>query len=253
MTPSIDTSDGIRLSYDDEGSGQPVVFIHGWAATRRFWEKRDNLLPPGLRIIAVDLRGHGGSSKDDGLDYSVERMSKDVEELLNALDAKRPLMVGHSLGGIIAAICSEEAAGLVLTGVSQKIQAPILRLRILMKMRWLAERVVTPRMFAPGADEELLDFVRAESARSPAGVLVEVARQTMGSELPLDLGSRQLPLLVVAGEYDSLVPPGRQELMASQLGGRFELVDNAGHNLMLERPVEFYRIIEGFARDFMPK
>jgi pimeloyl-ACP methyl ester carboxylesterase len=247
---SFETSDGVILSYEDRGSGRPIVFVHGWAATKRFWEGQTRRLSSNFRIIALDLRGHGESYKDADLDYSAGRMIKDILELMNTLGIRKPLLVGHSLGGVLAAHCAIEigASGLVITGVSQKNQAPLLRLRILMKMRWLAEKVVTPRMFAPGTDEKLLDFVRNESAKSPAGVLVEVMKQTTGSVLPSFQEHREIPLLVIAGEFDSIVPIVSQKKMSEELGGAFKMIEGAGHNLMLEKPDEFALLIEEFSR-----
>jgi pimeloyl-ACP methyl ester carboxylesterase len=246
---SFETSDGVVLRYEEDGSGPPIIFVHGWAATRRFWERPAGQLADVYRTISVDLRGHGASGKQKDIDYSFSRMTKDVLELLENLGISSPLIVGHSLGGLISAHCASEigASGLVLTGVSKKIHVPITRLRILMKMRWLAEKLVTPRMFAPGADPELLDFVRVESARSPAGVLVEVMKQTVGSELPSGLGNLKIPIMIVAGQHDSLVPMAGQERMARDLDGEFALVEGAGHNLMLEKPDKFVRIVREFA------
>jgi len=207
------------------------------------------LLADEYRAICIDLRGHGASDKQTELDYSLSRMTEDILELLHSLKISAPIIVGHSLGGLISAHCASEtgASGLVLTGVSMKIRVPLSRLKILMKMRWLAEKLVTPRMFAPGADPELLDFVREESARSPAGVLVEVMKQTVGAELPPGLGNLEIPILVVAGQFDSLVPVAEQERMAGELESKFAVVEGAGHNLMLERPDEFVRNLKEFA------
>ena len=245
---TLEASDGVMLSYLESGEGRPIVFIHGWAATSRFWEGIVSHLSP-FRIIAPDLRGHGDSGKDSGIDYSTQRLVKDILELVDALGLVKPIIVGHSLGGIIAAECAANsgASGLMITGVPRKIDVPVNRLKILMKMRWVAERLVTPKMFAPGADPELLDFVRRESARSPAGVLVEVMESTAGSVLAPIEG--KLPLLVVAGEFDSLNPLADQRLLAGEIGGEFRVVKGAGHNLMLEKPGEFAEIITDFTKN----
>jgi pimeloyl-ACP methyl ester carboxylesterase len=247
---SFETSDGVVLRYEEAGMGPPIIFVHGWAATRRFWEGSARQLSDAYRTISIDLRGHGASDKRRELDYSLDRMTKDLFELVNHLRISAPIIVGHSLGGLISAHCASETGvtGMVLTGVSMKIQVPIMRLRILMKMRWLAEKLVTPRMFAPGADPKLLDFVRGESARSPAGVLVEVMKQTVGSELPSGLGILKIPIMVVAGQFDSIVPMEGQERMARELEGKFAVVGGAGHNSMLEKPDEFGRIVREFAK-----
>ena len=99
---SFVTSDGVLISFDDVGSGHPFVFIHGWAATRRFWHFQIERLSEQYRTVALDLRGHGDSQKQRDLEFSVERMAEDVRELIEHLQLDGFILVGHSLGGLLA-------------------------------------------------------------------------------------------------------------------------------------------------------
>ncbi|MDO4919605.1 alpha/beta fold hydrolase [Kocuria sp.] len=91
------TTDGVRLSYTDEGSGRPLVMIHGWTFSGRFFDG----VAPGLarthRVVRLDLRGHGSSdSPDHG--YRMSRLSKDLADLLEHLDLTDAVVLGWSLG-----------------------------------------------------------------------------------------------------------------------------------------------------------
>jgi len=252
VTKSFKTSDRVEISYEDLGNGRQIIFVHGWAATRRFWHNQLMQLSPRFRTIAFDLRGHGESDKGLKIDYSIERMSDDLQELIGLLEPRDYLLVGHSMGGAIVARCiarHDGSAGLIFTGMSLEIQGglSLLSLEILMRFRGLAEKVVTPRMFAPHSNKELLDFVREESPKAPASVLISVMKQAAGTDLRPDIEKVRVPSLVIAGELDSVVPLDEQESFAKHLGARFIVLKGAGHNLKLEKPAEFSQLVEDFA------
>src|SRR6516165_4171380 len=91
--------DGTQLFYKDWGLGQPVVFSHGWPLNADAWDAQMMYLAErGFRVIAHDRRGHGRSSQPwDGNDMS--RYADDLAELIEFLDLKDAVLVGHSTGG----------------------------------------------------------------------------------------------------------------------------------------------------------
>jgi pimeloyl-ACP methyl ester carboxylesterase len=100
--PGIDltmtTSDGVRLVYDDEGEGSPVLLVHGYDGCRAHWEfQRDALLSAGHRVIAFDQRGHGASDKPQH-GQRISRLGQDLRELIETLDLADVTLVGHSMG-----------------------------------------------------------------------------------------------------------------------------------------------------------
>ena len=96
---SITTADGTSIFYKDWGSGQPVVFSHGWPLSSDAWEDQMMFLGhQGYRVIAHDRRGHGRSGQSwSGND--MDTYADDLAALLNKLDVKDAVMVGHSTGG----------------------------------------------------------------------------------------------------------------------------------------------------------
>src|SRR3954451_4904325 len=96
---TITTSDGTEIYYKDWGSGQPVVFSHGWPLSSDSWEAQMlHVATHGFRCIAHDRRGHGRSSQAwDGND--MDTYSDDLAQLTEALKLEEAIHVGHSTGG----------------------------------------------------------------------------------------------------------------------------------------------------------
>src|SRR5438093_8279253 len=96
---TITTSDGTEIYYKDWGSGQPIVFSHGWPLTGDDWDTQMLFFGQhGYRVIAHDRRGHGRSSQTwDG--NEMDTYADDLAELFEALDLTNAIMVGHSTGG----------------------------------------------------------------------------------------------------------------------------------------------------------
>ena len=96
---TMTTKDGTQIYYKDWGSGQPIVFSHGWPLTADAWESQMVFLAShGYRCIAHDRRGHGRSSQP-WQGNEMDTYADDLAELLNVLDLKGATMIGHSTGG----------------------------------------------------------------------------------------------------------------------------------------------------------
>jgi non-heme chloroperoxidase len=96
---TITTKDGTEIYFKDWGSGQPVVFSHGWPLSADAWEDQMIFLTAhGYRCIAHDRRGHGRSSQP-GTGNDMDTYADDLAALLGTLDVKNAILVGHSTGG----------------------------------------------------------------------------------------------------------------------------------------------------------
>src|SRR5271167_4953435 len=116
---TITTKDGTQIYYKDWGTGQPIVFSHGWPLSSDAWEDQMMFLASrGYRCIAHDRRGHGRSSQPwNGND--MDTYADDLATLVEALDLKQAVFVGHSTGGgevvrFLARHGSKRAVGVVL-------------------------------------------------------------------------------------------------------------------------------------------
>ncbi|HYZ30747.1 MAG TPA: alpha/beta hydrolase [Crenalkalicoccus sp.] len=97
--PTITTNDGVMIYYKDWGSGQPIVFSHGWPLSADDWDAQMLFfLGKGYRVIAHDRRGHGRSSQV-GEGHDMDHYADDLAGLIAHLDLRNAVHVGHSTGG----------------------------------------------------------------------------------------------------------------------------------------------------------
>lgn len=105
--------DGATIAYDDRGSGKPLVLVHDITECRGAWDPVTPLLAEGWRVVRVDVRGHGTSERR--APYDAASMADDVAAVVAELGLERPLMVGHSMGGVV--VSAYGAAGHPARGI----------------------------------------------------------------------------------------------------------------------------------------
>jgi pimeloyl-ACP methyl ester carboxylesterase len=208
-------SDGVNIHFEDQGSGAPVILVHGFASRAEHnwgltgWYKT---LTPRYRVIALDCRGHGQSDKPhDVKAYSGRMMEDDVIRLMDHLGLRRALLMGYSMGGHIGmgllAHHPDRFRAVVLGGIGfgGGVSRPEERKRIVAAL--LAESAST--ITEPRA-RQFRQF--AEANKNDLKALAAC----MGSDRPpialADLTHNTVPVLVVAGTKDDVI--GRPEDLA---------------------------------------
>ncbi|YCA41512.1 alpha/beta hydrolase [Bacillus sp. JZ8] len=95
--PTVQTNDGTNIYYEEHGEGHPLVMIHGWGFSGRFFQRNMECLAKHARVITIDLRGHGNSDKPDH-GYHVPRLARDFYDVLVQLNLQDVTVLGWSLG-----------------------------------------------------------------------------------------------------------------------------------------------------------
>ncbi len=126
-TDTITTRDGVRIFYKDWGSGQPIVFHHGWPLSADDWDAQILFfLHHGYRTVAFDRRGHGRSSQvSDG--HDMDHYAADAAALVGHLDLREAVHIGHSTGGgVVARYVARHGKGRVAKAVLMSSVPPIM-------------------------------------------------------------------------------------------------------------------------------
>ncbi|MFX1319165.1 MAG: alpha/beta fold hydrolase [Promethearchaeota archaeon] len=256
-TITIDQSKSVNLYVDKQGQGQPLVFIHGWAASHRFWKYQIPYFAENHQVIAYDLRGHGDSEQPER-GYQVSAHVDDLKILLAKYQIASPVLIGHSLGGMIALQFALDQStiprALVLVGTSshpvdslkRSIQFSFLRF-IIRLSRNRAAKFTEKELFGPDVDPQLVEWVNAESLRTPTHVILEILQDVKKFNLTARLSDLNIPVLIINGEFDSATTPNSATQMQQLLPqAQIQVVNGAGHNCMLEKPLAFNSILISF-------
>jgi 3-oxoadipate enol-lactonase len=250
---------GAELAYEDTGGDGPaVVLVHGLGgSTYAWWAQLAALREAGYRAIALDQRGAGRSSGAAG-PYSVEGWSQDVERLLDGVGVERTAVVGHSVGCMVAEQAAlrlgERATALAVCGGAARwpeAARPAFEQRAELaragRMDEIAEAVAATGLTERFRAEhpEVHGLMLAMIAANDGDAYAEAALATRDGSMP-DLDRLECPVLALAGEHDPVTPPALSEEIAEAAGGEPEVVADAAHWCMLERPGVVSELLLGF-------
>jgi len=126
---TIESFDGVNISFDNEGKGDPVIIlIHGWSNTRNIWEAQISHFSEKYQVIAVDLPGFGKSG-NNRIDWSIASYGKDIAAIIQRLNLNKVVLVGFSLGAPISIECAnlipDHIIGIVLVDALKEVELKI--------------------------------------------------------------------------------------------------------------------------------
>ena len=239
---------GVRLHYIEQGpaSGPGVLLLHGYSDSSFSWSRVMPLLPPELRVVAIDQRGHGRSDRPER-GYSLDDFATDALQAMETLGIDSATVVGHSMGSFVARRVAERAPErvqrLVLLGSASTAANAVVR-ELLGVVNGLTDPVEPGfvREFqmstaARPVPPEFLERVIANSQAMPARVW-KAALASLVEYRPS--GAIQCPTLVVGGDVDGVFSAAEQAQLARQIPGAvLDLEPGVGHALNWEDPDRF--------------
>ena len=252
----------IKLPYVEQGdaSGAPVVMLHGVTDSWRSFEPVLPHLPDDIRAIAVTQRGHGDAPKPES-GYLIEDLADDVVALMDELELGPVVIVGHSMGTMVAERIAIDhpgrVLGLVLAGVFGQPQRDNPALVELAEelgsiadpiARELAHEFQASTTAIPLAPDQLDVFVD-ESLKVPARVWREAFTGFPRVDYSAELSGVNVPSLLVYGDQDELIPRTEQDLLLETLpDARIEVYEGIGHAMHWEQPERFAADVAAFSR-----
>jgi pimeloyl-ACP methyl ester carboxylesterase len=258
-------STGVELHVAEQGpiNGEPLILLHGYSDSWFSYSRILPLLPDDYRVFALDLRGHGRSSRP-AKGYGMDDLARDVVAFMDAKGIVRGTIVGHSMGGFVAQqvalAAPKRVARLVIVSsartprafngidefkeVVESLRDPISREFVEEFQRSTVHRPVP---------EEFMEGVIGESQRLSVNVWQGLMKGMLEVKPAVSLGRSGIPALVMWGEQDAWPPRAEQDSLVAMLRtARLAVLKNTGHAPHWEAPDEFVRELLGFLRSTEP-
>ncbi len=237
--------DGARIWYATYGAGSPVILLHGGLGHSGNWGYQvPALVGAGHRVVAIDSRGHGRSTRD-ARPYMYELMASDVLAVMDTLHLERAALVGWSDGACVALVLASQAPARVAgvfffgcnmdpSGTKPFVPTPVIDRCFARHAKDYAQLSATP--------DDFDGFVGA----------VSQMMQTQPNYSASDLAGIRVPVTIVQSEHDEFIKPEHASYLASTLPqAQLILLPDVSHFAPLQRPGQFNTVVLAFLRSVL--
>lgn len=251
------TNQGLSLHVSDQGpkDAATVVFVHALGLCHQVWTPVWGALPEGVRHVAVDLRGHGAS--DPGQPpYAMGHLVKDLETVCDRLALRDVVIVGNSIGGMIAQGLAAKrldiVRALVLSNTAPKIGTRSLWDDRIAALQMGGTAAIADAVLERWFSRSFIGSGQAEPWRQaliacPDAGYIGCCHAISGTDFYSTTGALRLPTLVVAGTEDRSTPPDLVRELAELIpGSQFQLMRGTGHVPAIDSPQAFATHLNGF-------
>jgi 3-oxoadipate enol-lactonase len=257
----VNAGDGARIAYRiDRDIGKPVLVLsNSIGTTLRMWDMQLNDLSKHFRVLSYDFRGHGASSVPVGA-YSLDRLGRDVVELLDSLHIERAHFLGLSLGGFVGQWLGihvpDRIDRLILSNTSSYLGPARLFDERICAVLQAPDMSDTAEMFLGdwfpqhmlAANEHVVEKFRAMLLSINQQGLAGLFAAVRDADLRRTIALISRPTLVIAGQHDTVTAASHSELIAATVPGAKLVVLPAVHLSNIEYPAEFMETVLGFLR-----
>ena len=251
----------IELDYEDQGSGKVLLMLHGLGSTKKDWDSQVPFFSKGYRVITLDLRGHGDSSKPADA-YGVELMTEDVKTFLDQLDIKEATFIGFSMGGAVAfqmaASHPEYVENLVIVNSGPDfndmgtIGEELLKNRTeFLETKGLAPlaKEISFNMFPEDHQKDLRDAFEKRCRQNDYNAYYQAFVTLMHWGLGEALEQIQTRTLVVGSDMDYTPVAFKQEYVDRMPNARLSIIKNSRHGVVIDQPDAFNAVLQKFLED----
>jgi pimeloyl-ACP methyl ester carboxylesterase len=254
-------SDGVNVYYEAHGQGVPIVFLHPFSTNGYIWYFQIFPFAQTNQCVVIDERGHGRSDKPQQ-GYAIKAMAKDVAAVLDELKVDKAILVGNSIGGMIAMQFNLDYPDRVLgnvivssgTGLSENMPAEV-KAAFQQNYQGTFSQLIEGAVSARTKRErgEILDLMKAQfmvESNFPRHVFMAASQDPGGVfnwDIRAQLKNIRKPTLVLAGEEDQATTVAVNKVLADGIpGAELRVIKDVGHFYQLEKPQEFNEVLRQF-------
>lgn len=260
MSDLLDLGGGVRLAYDDRGSGRPVVLIHGVSMSRRFFERNVDGLAERFRVVNLDLRGHGESPAHEG-GHTVAQYARDVQAAIGQLGLEGAVLVGWSMGTMVVWELVRQFGTAGIAGHVNVSQGPSDLKREGWELGAFSEAELfglleaaqddfrgvmaefVPAMFADERPADEVEMLVSETQKLGANAATCILLDQSLRDFREVVGSYTLPTLCSWGRDEKLVPVAAGEWLAEHTPADLHIFEHSGHCPMWEEPELWNQVV----------
>lgn len=259
LIKSITLPNRVRLQYVEQGdpAGLPVLLLHGMTDSWHSYERVLPHLPASMRAFALTQRGHGDAERPE-TGYRPQDFAADVAAFMDALELKRAVIVGHSMGSLVAQRFALDyparTKGLVLIGSWRSINGNPSVQEFRETVAQLSDpldpdfvREFQQSTLARPVPQTFFETVVQESLKVPARVWSAALEGLLENDAARELEKIKAPTLIVWGDQDAFCLRSDQDELARAIGGaQFLVYPGAGHSPQWEAPERFAAELAAF-------
>jgi pimeloyl-ACP methyl ester carboxylesterase len=244
--------DGTTVHYKISGKGsEALIFVHGWSCNSDFWRGQTGEFPD-VRVIAVDLPGHGQSGKPQ-TEYTMSFFARSIDAVMRHAGVKRAVLVGHSMGTpVIRQFCRlypEKTLALVIVDGALRLLTPAGQIEALTARLREDYKTAAPQMvdgmLSPIKDEKMKAEIREAMLSTPSYVTIS-ALTSMFDPKVYETDPIKVPVLAILAKSPFWQADTETFLHYLALDLEFHMWEGVSHFLMMERPQEFNRTLRNF-------
>lgn len=247
------------IAYREHRGGDPIkghpplIFIHGAGGNYLHWPAELRRIE-GEHVFAIDLPGHGDSGKEGK--RTIGGYVKHLVNWMDALELGSAVLIGHSMGGAIALTTAlempERVSGLILVGTGGRLRVSPMILELTENPQMLnqAVEVIITWAFSEGTPANLISLAQERMAETQPAVMHGDFSACDEFDVMERLGELTMPVQVICGNEDQLTPVKYSRFLSESIpDARLDLVEGAGHMVMLEKPGEVLKIVQRFLEE----
>lgn len=253
------SSDGLKISYTDQGQGSPaLVFVHGWSCDKGYWKNQVPAFSDEYRVVTLDYGGHGNSGTDRE-NFTINSFGNDVVAVVKKLDLDQVILIGHSMGGDVivdaASKMPERVIALVGIDTYQQFRDTTFTKEMFDSYTAPFYKDFTPgvdgfvrAMFPENADPAIVDQVAADMSSADSRIAMQAFESMFefGNVIEGRLTAMNIPVYAVNAD---LWPTNEAYNRSVVPDFNVRYMPGYGHFIMLENPEMFNKLLHETIRD----
>jgi len=258
----VKSIDGEPISYSVSGKGNTaLIFVHGWSCDSRYWREQVPYFSKKYTVVTIDLAGHGHSGMERTV-YSLKGFAEDVTAVVESIEAKQIILIGHSMGGGVIAkatlLMPERVIGIIGVDNFHNVECAMrdeeLKTYVEAYKKDFRNSVQSfvEGMIVEGTDPKLKEWIISDMSAAPAEVGISAFQEFIGTFKDNGMArifeEIKVPVRCINADLWPMDIEANRRHMASF---DVEIMKGLGHFIMLEKPKEFNTILDRLIEELL--